>query len=138
MATLTWEQARQAIYAHFIAGWAGQLDYFLEGQAQPDLTTRTTSFVTLCVEPGRTEQIAMRGNKPPLRSYGSVEVTVFLSATAGAKVRMTAIDKLIQMFAAQVAGDLTFQTVHALSMLESKNWRSQTVIASFYFEQTNL
>jgi hypothetical protein len=132
---LTWEEARKAITNHFITEWGGQLDYFLEGQEQPDLTQRTTPFVLFAITAVRTTQIGMLGKTPPKRAYGQVDVTVFVPMSVGARVRMEATDKLDEMFAAVTAGAITFQDTRTLSLVDGKDWRSQTVLADFYFEK---
>ena len=131
---LTWEAARQAIYSRFITEWADQLDFFIEGQQDVDMQVQVTPFVRLCVEPTRIQQIAMLGFTPPLRSFGTVEVTVFVPMSVGARTRMTAIDTLIEIFAAQTVGEVIFRDVNVLSLIDGKDWRSQTVIANFFFE----
>jgi hypothetical protein len=130
----TWEQARQALYGHFITGWASHLPYYIEGHEEPDMSTQAVPFVLLRVNPTRVEQIAMLGNTPPKRAYGEVEVTVFTPFSVGAKTRMQAVDKLAGLLAAVTVGEIVFRSVSVLSLVEGKNWRSQTVVASFFFE----
>lgn len=133
---LTWEGARKAITTYFIAEWDDQLEYFLEGQKQPDLTSQVNPFVLLSIEPVRTTQIGMLGKTPPKRAYGQVDVTVFVPMSVGARVRMEATDKLDEMFAAVTVGAITFRDTRTLSLVDGKDWRSQTVLADFYFEKT--
>jgi len=130
----TWEQARQLIYGHFITGWANHLPYFIEGHEEPDMAVQTVPFVLLRVNPTRIRQIGMQAGSPPKRGYGEVEVTVFTPFTVGAKTRMDAVDRLSGLFAATGVGEIVFQDAAVLSLVEGKNWRSQTVIANFYFE----
>lgn len=133
--TLTWEQARQAIYTYFVAGWANQLQYFLEGQT-PDMTTQSQPFLTFEVTPTRTEQSAMRGGNPPKRSHGQIVATVFVPDGTGAKVRLEAIDKLTNMFCAKTVDLVTYRDTAVLGIVEGKGWRSQTLLAPLYFEHT--
>jgi hypothetical protein len=130
----TWEQARQLIYGHFINGWANHLPYFIEGHEEPDLAVQTAPFVLLRVNPTRVTQLAMAGINPPKRGFGEVEITVFTPFTVGAKTRMDAVDRLSGLFAATGVGEIVFRDVAVLSLVEGKNWRSQVVVASFYFE----
>jgi hypothetical protein len=129
----TWEQARQIIYGHFITGWANHLPYFIEGHEEPDMAVQTVPFVLLRVNPTGVRQMAL-AKTPPKRGHGEVEVQVFTPFTVGAKTRMDAVDKLSGLFAATGVGEIVFQDVAVLSLVEGKGWRSQSVISGFYFE----
>jgi len=134
----TWEEARQAIYGHFITNWANHLSYFIEGHDEPDLGDPNvrTPFVTLRVNPTRVVQIGMLGANPPKRGFGEVEVNMFTPFSVGAKTRMGVVDKLAGIFAAINVGEIVFRDVSVLSLVEGKDWRSQTVVANFFFELT--
>ncbi len=131
---ITWDRARQDIYRHFITGWAGQLRFFIEGHEEPDLSSQRSPFVLLRVNPTRVEQIGMRGANPPRRAFGELTVTVFTPFSVGAKTRMDAVDRLAMMFAATNVGVIVFGSISVLSLVEGKDWRSQTVVADFFFE----
>jgi hypothetical protein len=133
---LTWDKARQKIVTHFINGWAGQLDYFLEGQEEPDLSARKTPFVTFFVEPTHFTQLGLQGKNPPKRAHGQVVFDVFTPSSVGGKVRIDAITRISELFAVVNIGEIVFPDMKVLSVIEGKDWRSQQAVADFYFEIT--
>ena len=131
---LTWDGVRVAITNWFTTGWGDHLPYFIEGQGEPDMTSQNDPFVMLAINPTGASQSAMLGGTPPIRSFGMVEVSVFVPMRLGAKVRMDAIDQLINLFTATDVGGIVFQNSAILSVVDGKDWRSQTLLANFYFE----
>ena len=132
---ITWEEARILITDHLISEWADLHDLFLEGQEEPDLTTRTNPFLSLELEPTRVQQIGMLGGNPPLRAYGVASLNFTVPKMTGAKVRLEGLDRLIDIFASRTVGEVTFQDVSVLPAVLGKDWRAQPILVNFYFEQ---
>lgn len=132
----TWEETRQVLTQHFLNGWGDFCETFLEGAEEPDLSNRTDPYVLFTLEPGRIEQLGMLGRTPPKRSYGTVEVTIGVPKSLGMSWRAQFADKIAELFVAQAVEDVILQGAFILSVVDGKDWRSQTALIDFYFEQT--
>ena len=131
----SWDEVRAAVYTAVLAGYPST-DVFVAGRGEPDLTARTDPFITLQIEPKRSEQSAL-GLVPPKRRFGEVKVCIFVKENQGDKIVFDLLEITDNLFTAKTLSDIVFSQTLMLTPTRGVGWKSQVILASFYFDNIN-
>jgi len=137
---MTLEQARQAIYSHFLSIstslYAADSVYF-RNQEEPDLATYPKkTFVLAEVYLNDVAQMAITGPDSRLTRYwGIFETSIFVPKGSGAKTMTEFIDLIDSNYKMTTIGGIVFRVPRPAAPPEPGiGWVKQVVLAPFYFE----
>lgn len=133
---MTGEDARQALTTRFIAQWESLqpgVVYFVEGNAEPDLTKLTTKFATFKVTLPGVEQAELSAD--PIKRYtGRVEVGLYVPAGGGTKPFFEMLGTIEAAFVAQTVSGIRLFSAVPIEREPAVGWQSWEVLVNYSFD----
>lgn len=135
----TRNEAREAIYQHFVDNWADRTPYFFGNEEVQDSDLAgVVRWARLTVRHTESEQETL-GNKPNRRfkRQGRLFVQVFTSAEEGEKQLDVLVEAVEEIFEAITLRDCTIYFLAATSREDGQDgkWYRMTVSVPFWYEQ---
>jgi len=130
------DSARQTLTTRFTTQWPTlqpTYAWFIEGGAEPDLTTQKTPFVNFKVSLPR----ATQGNlsKTPMKRYtGFLEVGIFVPKGQGTKPFTVMMDTLVSLFAVQVISGIRMRDAVPVERQPAVGWQARAVLIEYSFD----
>lgn len=134
---MTWDDARKACYDRLINGWSSHptVTIFTAGRPLPDLTKRTTPFVTIRTKRRGSRSVAI-GSSPPKRCFGFVEIHIYSPESLGDISILGPLNTLEELFTAVTFNGIVFgESTSPSSPPAAIGWNDQVFFGSFYFDK---
>ena len=133
---MTGEDARQALTTQFITEWEidhPSKDYFIVGNAEPDLTSLDAPFAVFGVSLPAAEQAELAVS--PMKRYtGTVEIGLFVPEGGGTKPFFEMYATIERAFVAQTIGGIRMTSAVPLNRQPAVGWQSKAVLVNYTFD----
>lgn len=132
------DTARQVLTTRFTTQWPTlhpTYSWFIEGIAEPDLTTQKAPFAMFKVSLPRATQGDMSRN--PMKRYaGFIELGLFVPKGQGTKPFTLMMDTLVSIFAVQVISGIRLRDAVPVERQPAIGWQARAVLIEYSFDST--